>query len=357
MANVINVKCPSCKASIVYNPSLGKFKCDYCRSEFTIDEINKSQDQIYKKENEAVEEKSTTVEEKDPGLVTYKCSNCGAEIIADANTASTFCIYCRHTSILRNKMEGKFRPSKIIPFKIEKNAAVAAFQNLSKGRPLMPRLFNDKENIEKITPVYIPFWLYEAEVTGELEGTGTRVSSYVVGDTHYTKTSYYNIARAGTVTFKNIPVDGSKRFDNSMMNALEPFDFNYLVDYSHAYLSGYLTEKFDVDKDEAFADAKSRSTKSATDIMSNDMVYTSKIYKTNTLASKYTKADYVLLPVYMINIKYGGKMHLFAMNGQTGELIGDIPVSTPRSIVYFLIVFAIAFVITMAVMYLIYLKG
>ena len=348
MANVINVKCPSCKASIVYNPSLGKFKCEYCRSEFTIDEINKSQEQIYKKE-------STTVEEKDPELVTYKCSNCGAEIIADANTASTFCIYCRHTSILRNKMEGKFRPSKIIPFRIEKKAAITAFQKLSKGRPLMPKLFNDKDNIEKITPVYIPFWLYEAEVEGELAGTGKRVSSYVVGDTHYTKTSYYNIARAGKITFKNIPVDGSQRFDNSMMNAIEPFDFNFLVEYSHAYLSGYLTEKFDVDQDQAFIDAKARSTKSATDIMSNDMVYTSKIYKTNTLESKYTKAEYVLLPVYMINIKYGGKMHLFAMNGQTGELVGDIPVSTPRSFVFFAIAFLIIFAIAFLITYIMYL--
>lgn len=350
MADVINVKCPSCKASIVYNPSLGKFKCDYCRSEFTIDEINKVQDQIYKKE-------SSTEEEKDPELVTYKCSNCGAEIIADANTASTFCIYCRHTSILRNKMEGKFRPSKIIPFKIEKKAAVEAFQGLSKGRPLMPKFFNKKDNIEKITPVYIPFWLYEAEVAGELSGTGKRISSYVVGDTHYTKTSYYNIARAGSITFKNIPVDGSKRFDNSMMNSLEPFDFNFLVDYSHAYLSGYLTEKFDVDKDEAFIDAKARSTKSATDIMSNDMVYTSKIYKTNTLESKYTNAEYVLLPVYMINIKYAGKMHLFAMNGQTGELVGDIPTSIPRSIIYFAVSFIITFIIAAIVLYIVYLNA
>lgn len=333
MSKVLDNKCPGCGAAIHFKPELGKFKCDYCEGEYTAEQL-KDMEKINK------EEVDTT------NYVNYNCPDCGAEIITDENTAATFCVYCGNTSIIKNRLSGEFAPSKIIPFKMEKKKAIEAFKRLRKGRPLTPKEFTSEKNIEKIQGVYIPFWLYETEVSGSLEATATRVKSWTSGNTHYTQTDYYNVVRTGTMEYHRVPVDGSTRFANDMMNTIEPFDYSKLIDYNHAYLSGFLAEKYDVSKEDAFVDAKNRTLNTTKQEMLNSMNgYTSKTIKKNDLESKETNVEYALLPVWMVNVKYKDKYYLFAMNGESGKFIGNIPLDKKRAVMYTIITFIICFII------------
>ena len=333
MSKVLDNKCPGCGAPIHFKPEIGKFKCDYCDGEYTAEQL-KDMEKINK------EEVDTT------NYVNYNCPDCGAEIITDENTAATFCVYCGNTSIIKNRLSGEFAPSKIIPFKMEKQKAIDAFKRLRKGRPLTPKSFISEKNIEKIQGVYIPFWLYEVDVNGTIEAAATRVKSWSSGDTHYTQTDYYNVVRTGTMTYHRVPVDGSTRFANDMMNTIEPFDYSKLIDYNHAYLSGFLAEKYDVNKEDAFKDAKTRTLNSTKEEMLNSMNgYTSKTIKKNDLEPKETKVEYALLPVWMVNVKYKDKFYLFAMNGESGKFIGNIPLDKKRVVMYIIITFIISFLI------------
>lgn len=348
MGKVLDNKCPNCMAPIAFNATLGKWKCEYCDGVFSVEDMDKAHEQRQK----------FAIENDDVNYVNYHCPDCGAEIIADENTAATFCIYCGNTAILRNKLSGDFAPSMIIPFKTEKSKAVLEFKNLSKGRPLMPRSFNNESNIEKITGLYIPFWLYDISVSGSIEAEGVKTSSWTVGDTHYTKNDYYQVIRDGKMVFKKIPVDGSTRFANDIMNSLEPFYFHYLVPYNHAYLAGYLAEKYDVSSDDAFVDAEKRSLSSARDVFTGDMNhYSSLRQKNDSLLASREGTSYVLLPVWMVNVKYRDKYYTFAMNGQTGEFLGDIPVDKRRVIVYSFLIFLTIFVVIIVASYLFFLIG
>lgn len=345
MSKVLDNKCPGCGAAIHFKPELGKFKCDYCEGEYTAEQL-KDMEKINK------EEVDTT------NYVNYNCPDCGAEIITDENTAATFCVYCGNTSIIKNRLSGEFAPSKIIPFKMEKKKAIEAFKKLRKGRPLTPKEFVSEKNIEKIQGVYIPFWLYETEVSGTIEATATRVKSWTSGDTHYTQTDYYNVVRTGTMAYHRVPVDGSTRFDNDMMNTIEPFDYSKLIDYNHAYLSGFLAEKYDVNKEDAFKDAKTRTLNSTKQEMLNSMHgYASKTIKKNDLESTETNVEYALLPVWMVNVKYKDKYYLFAMNGESGKFIGNIPLDKKRAVMYTIITFIIAFLICVLISKLIFMGG
>ena len=231
MERAIDHKCPACRAPIHYKPKLGKWKCDYCDNIYTLEEMQKH--------NNASTVKVTKEEEK-VHYDSYKCKNCGAEIIADENTASTFCVYCGNTAILKSKLSGKFAPDKIIPFKKLKEDAMNAFKGLKKGRPLLPNDFTAEKNIEKIKGLYVPFWLYDVKVYGGLVIDATRVRTWSMGDTHYKQTDYYKVYRDGEMKYYNIPVDGSERFSNDIMNTIEPFDYAEMVDYNHSNLSGFL---------------------------------------------------------------------------------------------------------------------
>ena len=350
-------KCPSCTASIKFNPTLGKFKCEYCGSIFTLEELKQYSN------NASTDEKNKPVEQQIPvddydGYVSYKCESCGAEIVADEQTASTFCVYCGNTAILKSKLSGKFTPSRIIPFKQEKALAINAFKGLTKGRPLMPRDFNKEKNIEKIRGVYIPFWLYDINVTGDVNMTGTISSSWTVADIRYTKTENYRIVRGGSIDYSEIPVDGSSRFENDIMNSLEPFKFEELIPYNHAYLSGFYAEKYDEEGEKTLPEASQRAMKSAKELLVSDpRRYTTKVVTSDTLMAQETKREYVLLPVWMVNVKYKNKMHTFAMNGQTGEFIGNIPLDGKRVFLYIIIIYVICFISISLLSYILYKMG
>ncbi len=351
MGKVLDNKCPSCGAAIHFKPDLGKFKCDYCDSEYTAEQL-KDMDKL--KEEEVKE----TSKDSYSSYVNYNCPDCGAEIITDENTAATFCVYCGNTSIIKNRLSGEFAPKYIIPFKMDKEKAINAFKSLRKGRPLVPSSFVSEKNIEKITGVYIPFWLYNVDVSGTVNAKATKVSSWSVGDTRYTKTDYYNVIRSGSMVYERVPVDGSTRFNNDMMNSIEPFDYTKLIDYNHAYLSGFLAEKYDVSKDDAFNDAKTRTLNSTKDQMLSSMIgYSSKTITSNDLSSSISETEYVLLPVWMVNVKYKDKFYLFAMNGESGKFIGNIPLDKSKALIITFVSFVLSFLLCVLISYIIFGMG
>lgn len=351
MGKVMDIKCPSCSATIHFDSKRGKMKCEYCGSEFTAEDLEKPAKENFDAKDEYKE--NTNV-----NYVSYNCPDCGAEIVADEATSATFCLYCGSTAILKDKLSGKFKPDYIIPFKTEKQRAIDEFVKLRKGRPLMPKSFNDKNNIEKIRGLYVPFWLYNTTVSGRITAKGTKVQTWRIGDTHYTKTDYYDLIREGSSSYSRIPTDGSTRFPDDIMNTIEPFDYKELVKFNPAYLSGFLAEKYDVDKDKAFEEASKRAINSAKDVMLNDMIgFGAKTIIENTLAANMDNCEYALLPVWMVNVKYNNKYYLFAMNGQTGEFIGNIPLDKKKAVIHFVCAFAIVFLVVLIISYFLFLGG
>ena len=346
MSNVMDNRCPSCNAPITYKPHLGKFKCDYCDNEYTADQLK------------TVEDATVSEEQLNVEYVSYNCPDCGAQIIADETTSATFCLYCGNSSILKHKLSGEFKPNKIIPFKKEKSDAVVAFKNLSKGRPFMPRSFNSEANIEKISGLYIPFWLYDFKVTANVSLNATKVKSWMTGDIMYTQTDYYDVYREGVFGYNMVPCDGSKKFANDIMNTIEPFDYKEMVDYNPAYLSGFLAERYDVSKDEAFPEARDRVLQSTEEqVLADCKGYSSRTVNGKELNATAVDTKYALLPVWMVNVKYNNEYYLFAMNGQTGEFIGNIPLDKKRVLYGTLAIFGISFVICTIVYYFLVLSG
>ena len=338
-------KCPNCAAVLKFNPHGQNWVCEYCKSKFTKQEVDD-----YEKIRgvEELTEDTEEVEEETnwEGASIYTCPNCGAEIVADETTSATFCVYCKNTAILKNKLVGKFNPSQIIPFHKTKEDAILAFKNLKKGRPLMPNFFNDSKNIEEIKGIYIPFWLYDYTISGDIVANANRVTTWRSGDYQYTRTDTYLVTRAGSMSFKRIPVDGSTHFNNDIMNSIEPFDYRGLSKFSHSYLSGFLAEKYNVDASEASKDASNRAKESTTDTLKSDIHgYTSVMVTNQNLNINNVNSNYVLLPVWLLNIKYKGKIRAFAMNGQTGKIIGDIPIDIKKAILYWIGIFLLTIIV------------
>lgn len=319
-------KCLACGAPLNFDPKSQGWTCEYCGTKFTIEDLEKN---IKKYDNIKADEAH-----EDASLDVYKCNNCGAEIVADENTSATFCVYCKNTAILKNKLVGKFEPKEIIPFYNTKEDAVAAFKKVCKKKPFSPKTFSDPKNIDEMRGVYIPFWLYDCTSSGNITADAKRIKVWTSGNRQYTKTDTYRCIRGGNVSYYKIPVDGSKHFDNAIMNSIEPFDYTKLVEFKHAYLSGFLAEKYDENSEICFEEARKRAEESTVELFKNNIVgYNSVIVTGRKIETSNNNNEYALLPVWMLNIKYKDKIYPFAMNGQTGKLIGDIPVDKKKVVI------------------------
>jgi len=174
---------------------------------------------------------------------------------------------------------------------------------------------------------------------------GTVVTHYREGDYDCTKTSYFLLEREGEMAFRNIPVDASTKMDNDLMDSVEPFDFNELRDYSGAYLAGYLADRFDSGPDHELNRASDRARRSAFEAFQATCAgYMTKLRSTN-LKLQDPSVKYVLLPIYLLTCSYKGKDYRYAINGQTGKVVGELPVSKGKCWMYFGIAFAITFLL------------
>lgn len=332
-------KCPACSAKIDFNPKSQMWECEYCGSKFTLEEMQKHKN--------ASSEEANTVTNNDSKkeLTNYHCKNCGAEIVADDTVTATFCVYCGSTAILKEKIDEGIAPEEIIPFKNTKEEARDAFTKLTKGKPLMPRKFKEVRNIEKISGVYIPFWAYDIECDGEISFNCTDITTWSDSKYMYTKTDKYLSTVDGHYEYNKVLADASSRFKDELMDSIEPFNYSELVKYNHAYLSGFLAEKYDVSQEDAFKRAESRSVNSSIDLARTKVIHQSVVNGKNSLNVKNKKTNYIMLPVWMVNINYNNKIYTFAMNGQTGRMVGDIPIGKKETVLWAIGIFIVLFTI------------
>lgn len=343
-SGTLDYTCPSCDAILKFDPHGQNWKCEYCKSEYTLEELQKYDEKRGRKELK--DEHATKLEKDINGMDIYICNNCGAQIVADENTSATFCVYCKSTAILKNKLVDEFNPDYVIPFKFTKEDAIEKFKTIGAHKPLMPKIFNDPKNIEETKGIYIPFWLYDINTSGSIEADCKRITSWTSGNYHYTKTDVYLAKRSGNMNYSKIPVDGSKHFADDIMNSIEPFNYDELKEFSHSYLSGFLAEKYDVLSDEALEIANKRAETSTINMLKNDIKgYSSVSVKNNNINKDKIKDKYALLPVWLLNVKYKDKIHTFAMNGQTGKMIGDIPIDYKKAIIWWISIFGICMII------------
>lgn len=339
-SRVIEYKCPCCNAGLAFGNDIQKLKCDYCENEFEIDTVTAYNESLSKSDAAEFDwetsHSNTWPETDQAAMRSFVCPSCGGEILTDETTAATFCPYCDNPTIMPSRLDGLLKPDAIIPFQRGKEDAKAAFLSLCKGKPLLPKHFTAQQRLEKITGIYVPFWLYDC--SGDMTGSykATRVRTWSDSRYHYTKTDHFLLNRAADAAFSGIPLDGSSKMDDTFMESIEPYDYGQLVDFDKAYLSGYLADKYDVPAENGQERVRERVSQSIDDLLQNTFVgYATVVPTSKQLKIQQGKARYVLLPVWILNTRYEGKIYTFAMNGQTGKMTGTLPVSKTRAFAWF----------------------
>lgn len=330
MAAIQEYKCPCCGGAIAFDSTVQRMKCPFCDTEFGMETLADYDREL---KSDQTDDMSWQMASQDGGqeselhgLNAYICRSCGGEIACDENTAATSCPFCGNPVVMTGQLSGALRPDLVIPFKLDKKAAKEALRKHYEGKRLLPKVFKDENHIDEVKGVYVPFWLFDSDTDVNMRYKATRIRTWSDSTYDYTETTFYAVCRGGKLAFERVPVDGSAKMPDDLMESIEPFHLSEAVDFQTAYLAGYLADRYDVDAKQSEERANERIRKSAEDAFYKTIEgYATVTKETGSIRLKDGKVTYALFPVWLLSTTWNGQNYLFAMNGQTGKMVGDLP--------------------------------
>lgn len=382
---ILTYKCPNCGGGLQFDPNTQKHKCEFCFSVFTQEEL----EALYPKEkieeaedgenqeNTEAEGKAQTEKiryaggreaakgagqecaqaectehteyaenrehtqntEETANTVLYQCPNCGAQIVTDETTAATFCYYCHNPVVLSGRVSGTFRPNEVIPFAIDRKKAEQIFVDWIHKKRFVPNDFFSKSQIEKLSGIYFPYWMFDCQIDGSLEGEGTNIRTWQSGDKRYTETKRFSVSCSGSMDIKNIARNALQKADKDLIEGVLPYDMTQVQPFSAGYLSGFGAEKRDMES-AAFQETLHTELEqyAKSDLKGQaETGYSRLMIRHQNVRIRNEVWNYVLLPVWVLTYqdKVRDKMYYFALNGQTGKICGQLPVDYKKLMVLF----------------------
>lgn len=366
---VYTYKCPNCGGALEFEPSINKLKCDYCLSEFTVEEIDKyikdnpdkeiatevpEEDRVVNdgltkdnstynqpdvivasgenvtsdaqdlKDFDELKDSDEVIEEHIKG---YVCDSCGAEVVTTDTTLTTFCYYCHNPVVITDRTQGEFKPNKVIPFKIDKEKAEKTFLDWVSKKRYVRKDFYSSSQLEKITGMYLPYWGVDSKFSLNLQGKGYKEKSYTSGGYRVNETSEFEIDRQGEFLVNNVSELAYSKVNKELLDSITPFNFEEVEPFKIFYLNGFFSETYDKTYDELKPVIDSRQKQYIENVISSNL---SQYNRTNLTIREAKlvdeKRNHMLLPTWMLTYDYLGKKFIYALNGQTGKAYGDLPI-------------------------------
>ena len=333
-------KCTGCGADLRYEAGTTFLTCSYCGAK---NEIVVATVAIEELDFETYLTQAATQEEQ-ISVYSIKCESCGAISSVDPKIESTFCPYCSTPLIAKNARDEKMiRPRSLLPFKLNPENGKAEFKKWIDKLWFAPNaLMKAALNFDHFKGVYLPYWTYDSAT----------LSSYIGerGEYYYVQESYTTEENGKTVTktrqvrhtrwypaagqvdhfFDDVITCASTSVPTQYVNQLEPWDLPNLVPFDEKYLSGFTTEKYQIDLKQGFEIAK--------DVMHKEIISLAKQdiggdeQRIISLDTKYSKITFkhILLPAYISAYVFKGKLYRFLVNARTGEVQGERPWSAAK---------------------------
>ncbi len=334
MSTTLTYQCPNCSAPLTFDPESGTFICEYCLSSFTEAELAEKE-KTARKRAEAATERAANKDKNDTEfaehMLSYHCPSCGAEIVADDTTAADFCYYCHNPVVLSGKLVGEFAPDRVIPFQYDKDAAVEKFFAFARKKWFLPKDFFDKKRVDSIRGVYYPFFVTDADTTGSLSAAATKISVWRQGNYEYTKTSKYDIHRRGNIHFEDIVTAALSDSEKEMLEGILPYPSDAFIPFSMSYLSGFLAKKRNLEQTQVEGEVQGKMESYTKRILQGTIFgYNTCIVQNCNSVINRSHWEYSLMPIWILTYKRKKKIYTYAMNGHTGKIYGELPISFPK---------------------------
>lgn len=383
----VSYKCPNCGGGLQFNPSTQKYKCEFCLSQFTQEQLeamkpDEASDQKSYEDDSQAEMGGETGQQENgeaagqgagaaageaagqgagggkpqQAAMLYTCPSCGAQIVTDETTAATFCYYCHNPVVLSGRLEGDFKPDYVVPFKYDKKQATQMFLDWIGKKKYVPKAFFSKQQIEKISGVYFPYLLFNCQIDGKIDAEATKLRVWQSAGIEYTETSRYHVQRDGNMQVEHVTRNALREANRDLCEGVLPFDMKEMKPFSMGYLSGFQAEKRDMEEADFQQEVETEVKDFAVQSLKNSVADYGHITITQDATKLVNQSwNYALMPVWTLTYKDKAKdkIYYFAMNGASGKICGKLPVDFGRLGILFASIFVPMLIILLIVGYMI----
>lgn len=307
--------CKNCGGNVIFDIASGQLACTYCHTLFDPYEY---------------EEKTTDAEvEKDFEATIFTCPQCGGEILSTDDTAAGFCSFCGASTVLYSRIEREHRPAYIIPFTKTKEDCKQAYAKLMRKAIFAPKELKDPKYIDGFRGIYMPYWTYYVEQNTPISLDAQK--SHRSGD--YIITDHSKLNGNIDAYYKGLSYDASSSFEDNLSETLAPYDVKHMKRFTPSFLSGFYADTADVPAEvyqgEAMELAYDNSIKeiSAVPEFSEYTLTENESLSPESLGTTIKAADYSMFPVWFLSYRNKDRVAYATVNGQTGKVVADVPVS------------------------------
>ncbi|RKP47211.1 hypothetical protein D7Z26_23155 [Cohnella endophytica] len=358
-AAAIRFPCASCGGPMVFDTESQNLKCQYCAAEKTIDSVvGEAKEHSFDDEDEDLESLHDWGTEQQA----VHCEACGGETLIPPDQTTSLCVFCGSPKVLLEENVRSIRPESIIPFQVSRDQALSSFASWKKKRWFLPNAFKKQDVRSELNSIYIPYWTYDTEtysvytaevgvyhyrtvtrtrvVNGKTE-TYTTTERYTVW--HYTNGDYDR-------SFDDILIPASGHYDEKLLEKLGDFNLDELHAYRPEYLSGYISERYSVTREEGWEEAQDVANGQLRDEI-KDIIGGDEIRNLN-IRTTFDDITYkhLLLPVWNASYTYKSKPFYYMVNGQTGTVSGHVPRSAIKITFFTLLCLGVAAAVVLFVM-------
>lgn len=344
-----DAKCPSCSASIKFNPANGKLTCPYCHYEETIPQAELEVDEEVKElDYHAAISKSSFQWGNEKKTVI--CDACAAEMVYDALEVANVCPYCGSNHVMESYSENSLAPNGVIPFQITKEAANKNFKQWIKGKWFAPNEAKRSAKADAFSGIYLPYWTFDTKTACQYTARyGKNRIVYDKDGKARTVTDWYRTSGFYQEFIDDHLVRASNRYDVSILKKVEPFSLKESRAYKKDYLQGYIAERYSIGLEEGWKIAKSEIHQYLESQIRHHIIRRHHADVVSNLKFSTNHSDvtykYLMLPLWLSTFRFKERQYQFMVNGQTGKVGGEYPISPIKVIfaIFVTIIFAIAF--------------
>jgi len=333
MSEVTAIKkfaCPACGAEAVWTPSKKALVCPYCS---TVSPAELKSDGSLIEENDLVTAlRSIPDDQRGWAAVrkTVKCQSCHAISVFDEKRVAQNCDFCGSPSILAvDDVSSPIRPSSLLPFKISQSQVREDIRRWYGSHFWAPNALGQKALTDTLHGLYLPYWTFDAhaECPWEAEAGYDYTTRDSKGNTQ-TETRWEHASGHVSRDFDDVLVPASKGVHIKLLDDLQPFPTTTdLVPYDPGYLSGWVVEQYQIDLVQAAEDSRGRMHRDLESTCAKEVP--GDRHRNLRIAPQYSAQTFkhILLPVWLLSYTYGTKTYQVTVNGSTGKITGEYPLS------------------------------
>ena len=276
----------------------------------------------------------------------FRCQSCGSEVATDPQQRSYVCPFCDSTYVVEFSPDQsqRQRPEFVIGFAITKEQAHEKFtQWIKQNAWYRPGDLRLASIAEKQRGIYLPFWsfsmLAESRWRAQIGEYWYRTETYTTTDSNgktvtrtrqVRETEWWPLSGNHHHYYNGYLVSGSRGLPQAEAERIKPFQLPALKRYQPYFLAGWSSEEYSVERDAALSMCQQEfSRREQANVGQFQPGDTHRDLRVTTQFSRVS-SDLCLLPVYVLSYRYQEKIYRFLVNGQTGKVAGDKPISHKR---------------------------